>query len=58
MSSLINFVEDQFVDEKAYPAFSSGDTIFEKFDVTEFPKSLKKGQNLNNSSFQANIKKR
>ena len=27
MSSLVNFVEDQFVEKKKYPTFSSGDTI-------------------------------
>ena len=35
MSSLINFVEDQFVDEKAYPAFSSGDTITVYYEIKE-----------------------
>ena len=35
MSSLINFVEDQFVDKKEYPAFSSGDTITVYYEIKE-----------------------
>ena len=35
MSSLINFVEDQFVEKKAYPAFSSGDTITVYYEIKE-----------------------
>ena len=35
MSSLINFVEDQFVDKKEYPAFSSGDTITIYYEIKE-----------------------
>ena len=35
MSSLINFVEDQFVEKKEYPAFSSGDTITVYYEIKE-----------------------
>ena len=35
MGSLINFVEDQFVDKKEYPAFSSGDTITVYYEIKE-----------------------
>ena len=35
MSSLINFVEDQFVEKKAYPAFSSVDTITIYYEIKE-----------------------
>ena len=35
MSSLINFVEDQFVEKKKYPTFSSGDTITVYYEIKE-----------------------
>ena len=35
MSSPINFVEDQFVEKKEYPAFSSGDTITVYYEIKE-----------------------
>jgi len=35
MSSLIDFVEDEFVTKKAYPTFSSGDTITVYYEIKE-----------------------
>jgi large subunit ribosomal protein L19 len=35
MSSLIDFVEDEFVTKKTYPTFSSGDTITVYYEIKE-----------------------
>jgi large subunit ribosomal protein L19 len=35
MSSLLNFVEDEFVPKKTYPTFSSGDTITVYYEIKE-----------------------
>lgn len=35
MSSLINFVKDQFVTKQTYPSFSSGDTITVYYEIKE-----------------------
>ncbi len=35
MSSLVKFVEDQFVEKKDFPSFSSGDTITVFYEIKE-----------------------
>ncbi len=39
MESLINFVENEFVSKKEFPAFSSGDTITVYYEIKEGEKT-------------------
>ena len=39
MSSLVKFVEDQFVEKKELPSFSSGDTITVYYEIREGDKT-------------------
>jgi len=39
MSSLIDFVQDEFVSKKEFPKFSAGDTITVYYEITEGSKT-------------------
>ena len=39
MSSLVKFVEEQFVEKKELPSFSSGDTITVYYEIREGDKT-------------------
>lgn len=43
MESLINFVQDQFIEKKEFPEFSAGDTITVYYEIREGEKVRTQG---------------